>query len=156
MDNPLSTCKSRKGHSTPQNESIPNSAGETVDSQEILPEMMNSMGHLNTHVYGASAGDAHDMLDIAELRKKMASAHGNSSDQSTQEKVLSVNRAIAELEQKLGSLRQEAQMIAEDKEREEAALFRLQSARSGSKEYDDIQREFNNVLADLKDKLGSP
>ncbi|CAN6338611.1 unnamed protein product [Urochloa humidicola] len=127
------------GHSTPQQESIPNSAGETVDSQEIQPEMMDSKGHLNTHVYGASAGDAHDMLDIVELRKKMASAHGNNSDQCAQ---------------KLGSLRQEAQKIAEDKECEEAALFRLQLACSRSMgEYNDIQRQFNNVLDDLKHKL---
>ncbi|CAN6356539.1 unnamed protein product [Urochloa humidicola] len=139
MDNPLFTpCKSpkAKGHSTPQNESIANSAGETMDSQEILPEMMDSRGHLNTHVCDASAGDAHDMLYSPELRKKMASAHKNSSDQST----LYINRAIAEKEQKLASLCQEAQKIANDKEREQEALRIFQSELSRAKEgYDDIQ-----------------
>ncbi|KAG2564731.1 hypothetical protein PVAP13_7NG052089 [Panicum virgatum] len=64
-------------HSTPQNESIPNSNGETVDNQEILSEMNVSDGQINSPVCGASADDAHDMLPIAELRKKMASARRN-------------------------------------------------------------------------------
>ncbi|RCV38544.1 hypothetical protein SETIT_8G151100v2 [Setaria italica] len=75
------------GHSTPQNESMPNSTGETVDNQEVLSEMMDSDGHLNTRVFGASAGDAHDMLSIAELRKNMASARRSSSVQQIQKKV---------------------------------------------------------------------
>uniref|UniRef100_A0A0A8YEJ7 Uncharacterized protein n=1 Tax=Arundo donax TaxID=35708 RepID=A0A0A8YEJ7_ARUDO len=78
------------GHSTPQNESMPNSTGETVDNQEIISEMMLSDGQINTPVCGTSAGDAHDMLSIAELRKKMASARRNSAGQQTQKKVVSV------------------------------------------------------------------
>ena len=73
------------GQSTPQKESIPNSTRETVNNEEILSEMMDSDGHLN-----ASGGEAHDMLSIAELRKKMASARRNSSVQPTQKKVLAV------------------------------------------------------------------
>ncbi|RLM70033.1 uncharacterized protein C2845_PM17G11430 [Panicum miliaceum] len=73
------------GHSTPQNESIPNSTGGTVNNEEILSEMMDSDGHLN-----ASGGEAHDMLSIAELRKKMASARRNSSAHPTKKKVLAV------------------------------------------------------------------
>lgn len=33
--------------STPQNESVPKSNGETVDKQEVLSEIMVSDGHLN-------------------------------------------------------------------------------------------------------------
>ncbi|RLM58957.1 uncharacterized protein C2845_PM18G09260 [Panicum miliaceum] len=73
------------GHSTPQNESIPNSTGETVNNEEILTEMMDSDGHVN-----ASGGEAHDMLSIAELRKNMASARRNSSAHPTKKKVLAV------------------------------------------------------------------
>ncbi|CAN6338613.1 unnamed protein product [Urochloa humidicola] len=142
------------GHSTPQNESILNNTGETVDNQEILSEM-DSSGHLNTHVHGASAVDAHDMLSIAELRKKIASAYRNSSDQNTQKNALAVNRAIAEMEQKLGSLRQETQKLANDKENEEAVLRRLQSELSRSKEaHNDAERQFHNVLAELERMLG--
>jgi hypothetical protein len=77
------------GHSTPQNESMPNSTVETVDNQEVLSEMMDSDGHLNTHVFDASAGDVNDMLSLAELRKNMALVRSNSAQQ-IQKKVLSV------------------------------------------------------------------
>ncbi|XP_062198093.1 DUF724 domain-containing protein 6-like isoform X2 [Phragmites australis] len=77
-------------HSPPQNEAIPISAGETVVNQENLSEMMLSDGQLNTPVCGTSAGDANDMLSIAELRKKMASARRNNSAQRTRERLLSV------------------------------------------------------------------
>ncbi|CAN6363145.1 unnamed protein product [Urochloa humidicola] len=88
MDTPLSTlCESPEGNSTPQNESIPNSTGETMDDQETLSEMMDSNGHLDTHVCGASADDAHDMLSIAELKKRMA--RRNRPDQRVLRKVLS-------------------------------------------------------------------
>ncbi|CAN6329440.1 unnamed protein product [Urochloa humidicola] len=137
------------GHSTPQNEWIPNSTGETVDNQEILSEMMGSNGH-RTHVHGASAGDTHDMLSIAELRKKMALSRRNSCDQSTQEKVVFVNRDAAELDQKLWSLRQEIQNFINDKEREAAVILRLQSAlRSEGCN----GQQFNNVLAELERML---
>ncbi|CAN6356540.1 unnamed protein product [Urochloa humidicola] len=137
------------GHATPQNEWIPNSTGETVDNQEILSEMVDSNGH-RTHVHGASAGDTHDMLSIAELRKKMALSRGNSSDQSTQEKVLFVNRDAAEMDQKLWRLRQEIQNFINDKEREAAVILRLQSAlRSEGCN----GQQFNNVLAELERML---
>ncbi|XP_062183374.1 uncharacterized protein LOC133887434 isoform X2 [Phragmites australis] len=78
------------GHSTPQNESMPNGTGETVHNQEIMSEMMLFNGQLSTPVCGTSADDAYDMLSIAELRKKMASARINSASQPTQKKLLSV------------------------------------------------------------------
>ncbi|CAL4980757.1 unnamed protein product [Urochloa decumbens] len=90
MGTPLSTlCESPEGHSTPQNESIPNNTGETLDEQETLSDMMDSNGHLETHVSGASAEDAHDTLPIAELRKRMTLAHRNRPDQRVLRKVLS-------------------------------------------------------------------
>ncbi|CAL4992618.1 unnamed protein product [Urochloa decumbens] len=76
------------GHSTPQNGSIPNATGETLDNQETPSEMMDSNGHVDTHVYGASAEDAHDMLSIAELKKR-ALARRNRPDQRVVRKVLS-------------------------------------------------------------------
>ncbi|KAF8694459.1 hypothetical protein HU200_038202 [Digitaria exilis] len=82
------------GHSIPQNRSIPNSAGETVDKPGVLSEMMDSDGQLNTDVYSPSGGDSHDKLSIVELREKMASARRNArrnnSGQWAQKKVLSV------------------------------------------------------------------
>ncbi|KAL6654098.1 hypothetical protein ACP70R_007563 [Stipagrostis hirtigluma subsp. patula] len=83
MVTPLSALR----HSTPQNQSIPNSTEEIVANQEILSEKTLSDDHLNTPVCGTSAGDAHDMVSIAELRKQMASARRNA--QQTQARQLS-------------------------------------------------------------------
>ncbi|OEL27018.1 hypothetical protein BAE44_0011963 [Dichanthelium oligosanthes] len=86
---PMNGLLCASGHSTPQNESVPNSTVETVENQETQSEMMDSDGQLDTYVYGATAGDAHDMLSIAELRKKVASSRRNAV-QKTQKKVISV------------------------------------------------------------------
>ncbi|CAN6372393.1 unnamed protein product [Urochloa humidicola] len=93
MDTPLSTlCESPGGHSTPQNESIPNSTRETLFDQETLSEMVDSSGHPDTRMHGASADDAHDMLSISELRKKLALARRNSSGQRILKKVLTARK----------------------------------------------------------------
>ncbi|CAO2142020.1 unnamed protein product [Urochloa humidicola] len=93
MDTPLSTlCESPGRHSTPQNESIPNSTRETLGNQETIAEMVDSSGHPDKHMNGASADDAHDMLSIAELRKKFALAHRNSSGQRVLKKVLTARK----------------------------------------------------------------
>ncbi|KAJ1277213.1 hypothetical protein BS78_05G277900 [Paspalum vaginatum] len=92
---PINDLLHTSGHSTPQNESAPNSTGGTVGNQEIISEMNVSDGHLNSLVCGGSADDDHDMLPIAELRKKMASARRNSAVQQTQKKLLSAKKGIS-------------------------------------------------------------
>ncbi|CAO2149237.1 unnamed protein product [Urochloa humidicola] len=71
MDTPLSTlCESPGGHSTPQNESIPNSTGETLDDQETRSEMVDSSGHPDTHVNGSGQRVLKKVLTARKLNVK--------------------------------------------------------------------------------------
>jgi hypothetical protein len=68
-----------------------------VNNQEILSEMGVFDGELHGSVSGRSV-DAHDMLCIAELRKKTASVRRNSAVRHTEEqlvKSLGVKKCIS-------------------------------------------------------------
>ncbi|WVZ51245.1 hypothetical protein U9M48_002405 [Paspalum notatum var. saurae] len=92
---PINGLLCTSGHSTPQNESAPNCTEETVGIEETPSEMNVSDGHLHSPICGASADDAHDMLPIAELRKKMASTRRNSAVQQTKKRMLSAKKGIS-------------------------------------------------------------
>jgi hypothetical protein len=70
-------------------EVIPSSIGQTLLSEETLPEELLD-GQLNAPTCGTDAGSACKTHPIAELRKKMVSARKNSAVQQTQERLLSV------------------------------------------------------------------
>lgn len=76
-------------NSVPMNGLLCASPGHSapLDNQGILSDIVASGGDLNGPVSGRSL-DAHDMLSIAELRKKMSSARRNSAVQCTQENIV--------------------------------------------------------------------
>ena len=66
------------------------------------------------------------------------------------------NKAVAELELKLKHLRQKGQKIEEEREHEQSELSRLEEeGRSIDKAYDDAQRQFSSILAELQPKLSN-
>ncbi|PWZ26610.1 DUF724 domain-containing protein 5 [Zea mays] len=102
MDIPLSAmCKSPESTHSPNSllseKSSPQGHSAPVDNQAILSDMGVFDGELHESVSGRSV-DAYDMLPIAELRKKMASARRNCAVQHTEEqhvKSLRVKKCIS-------------------------------------------------------------
>ncbi|CAN6289724.1 unnamed protein product [Urochloa humidicola] len=64
------------------------------------------------------------------------------------------DKAMAELEQKLGRLCQESQKIAEDKEGEETRLFNLKvECRRFEEVRGDVKQQFISILAELHELI---
>ena len=91
---------------------------------------------------------------LGEVHKLKAQIVGKRDSNSRVDALLDEkDRAIAELEQKLGRLRQESQKIAKDKEHGEVELFRLQAEHSRFVEAcNDAEQEFHNTLAQINQK----
>ena len=66
------------------------------------------------------------------------------------------NKAVAELEKIHEHLRQKGQKIEEEREHGQSELSRLEEeGRSIDKAYDDAQRQFSSILAELQPKLSN-
>jgi len=91
---------------------------------------------------------------LGEVHKLKAQIVGKRDSNSRVDALLDEkDRAIAELEQKLGRLRQESQKITKEKEREEVNLCRLKEAHSRRVESNsDFEQQFRNTLAQLNQK----
>jgi flagellar hook-associated protein FlgK len=91
---------------------------------------------------------------LREIQKLNTEIVGRTASSSQIDKLLDEkDRAIAELEQKLGRLRQESQKIANDKEHEEVEILKLQDARHQyEKEHNEAEVQFHNVLNELRRK----
>lgn len=91
---------------------------------------------------------------LREIQKLNTEIVGRTASSSQIDKLLDEkDRAIAELEQKLGRLRQESQKIANDKEHEEVEILKLQDARHKyEKEHNEAEVQFHNVLNELRRK----
>jgi len=91
---------------------------------------------------------------LGEIHELKAQIVGKTASTSRINALLDENdRAVAELEQKLGRLRQESQKITKEKEREEVNLCRLKEAHSRRVESNsDFEQQFRNTLAQLNQK----
>lgn len=98
--------------------------------------------------------DAHCIKKIGKLDAEIAGR--TSSLSRIDEQLDEMDAAVAELEQKLGHLRQESQKIAREKEEEETQISGLQAERGRLVEArGDAKRQFVNILRMVKGRGGN-
>uniref|UniRef100_A0A0A9CRX1 Uncharacterized protein n=1 Tax=Arundo donax TaxID=35708 RepID=A0A0A9CRX1_ARUDO len=134
------------------------------DSTELFEDKISALCHLEGHGFDVQflQSSLTKLLQIksncasylGEIDKVAAQMVAKTTSASQLDALLDEkDRAVAELEQKLGQLRQESQQIARNKEHEDAEISRLSSVHSRFEEaYSDAKLQFHSILAGLHRK----